>query len=72
MIGVVNQASGSSSPQEYDEYGEHDLNEDLYVDYSTEFNQHSVATYQEMLDGEWADEPLRELLETRIDDMLER
>ena len=56
-------------------YGNGELLEEddpLYAGYQASSHQHALATYREMLGQEWVDEPLRELLETRVDELLER
>lgn len=33
------------------------------------WQSHTAETYEEMLDSDWLDQPLRDLLETRINDL---
>lgn len=42
-----------------------------YHEYRAPPHQHSVAAYRDMVGQDWVDEPLRELLETRLDELLE-
>jgi hypothetical protein len=42
-----------------------------YREYRGPSHPRSLASYQEMLEQDWVDEPLRELLETRVSDLLE-
>lgn len=55
-------------------YGNGDiLKEDdpLYGGYQGAAHRHTLPTYREMLGQDWVDEPLRELLETRVDELLD-
>jgi len=56
-------------------YGTGELPEEddpLYTGYQASSHQHALRSYQDMLGQDWVDEPLRELLETRVDELLER
>lgn len=53
---------------DYDEVLEVEDEEDPYVEYGTP-HRHAVKTYQQALEADWVDEPLRELLETRIEEL---
>lgn len=44
---------------------------DTYTEYSLPANQHSIKAYQQMVDEPWLDEPLREIIEIRLEELLE-
>jgi hypothetical protein len=42
-----------------------------YAGYRGSMHQHALRSYQDMLGQDWVDAPLRELLETRVDELLD-
>lgn len=53
------------------EYIRSSREDDSYTEYPTSGNQHSIKAYQQMIDEPWLDEPLRKIIETRLEDLLE-
>lgn len=64
-------AESRGEPDEYAPSYDPIETDESYTEY-TGTRPRTVDTYQEMMDADWVDEPLKELLETRINDMLER
>lgn len=72
MIGTTDIGTDADE-HSYTNYGEpEEVEDEVYSSYSPSTNRRSVETYQAMVDEPWVDDSLQELLETRIDDMLER
>lgn len=58
-----------------EEYGLYDAaieDTESYTTYTLRSNQRSIETYRQIVDEPWLEEPLRELVETRLEEMLER
>lgn len=53
------------------DYNRSSRKNDSYTEYSISGNQHSIKAYQQMVDEPWLDEPLKEIIETRLEDLLE-
>lgn len=63
----------ADAAHERHEYAEPAMCEgDLYASYTLSSNQHSIETYRQIIEEPWLDEPLRELVETRLEELLER
>lgn len=54
----------------YDEFGLEDAAEDGYG-YTPQTNEGSAQLYREMVEEDWVDEPLQDLLETRVGELLD-
>jgi len=54
----------------YDAFDVDAVDEDGYG-YSAHANEETAHLYREMVEEDWVDEPLRDLLETRVSDMLD-
>jgi hypothetical protein len=64
--------NGIGQPEDgYDALYAVDEAETGYREYRGPSNPRALESYQEMLEQDWVDEPLRELLETRVSDLLE-
>ena len=63
--GIEQPADGYGNPYAVDEA------DPGYQVYRGPSQPRALQSYQEMLEQDWVDEPLRELLETRVSDLLE-